>query len=38
MQGVETPSQARYVGYFERMKKAGGVLPDPNPMSIAEIK
>merc|ERR1719357_1776413 len=31
-QGVETPSQSRYVGYYEWVKNNGRVLPEPIPL------
>ncbi|KAK3099224.1 hypothetical protein FSP39_001190 [Pinctada imbricata] len=38
-QGVETPSQSRYVGYYERVKKdLNGELPPPKPKIITSIK
>lgn len=38
-QGVETPSQSRYVEYFEEVKdKHNGVLPDEVPLKIAEMR
>merc|ERR1711981_1186257 len=36
-QGVETPSQSRYVGYFELMRQSGGQLPGPRPLMITKI-
>lgn len=37
-QGVETPSQSRYVGYFEIMKnRLGGQLPAPRQLMLKEI-
>lgn len=38
-QGVETPSQSRYVGYFEKVKKKlDGKLPAQVPKKISTIK
>ncbi|XP_076042441.1 phosphatidylinositol 3,4,5-trisphosphate 3-phosphatase TPTE2-like isoform X2 [Oratosquilla oratoria] len=36
-QGVETPSQSRYVGYYERVVSAGGELPKEIPLIITTI-
>lgn len=36
-QGVETPSQSRYVGYYESVVRAGGKLPPETPMIITRI-
>jgi len=36
-QGVETPSQSRYVGYFEMMMNNGGQLPGTRPLTITQI-
>ncbi|KAG0711659.1 Phosphatidylinositol 3,4,5-trisphosphate 3-phosphatase TPTE2 [Chionoecetes opilio] len=36
-QGVETPSQSRYVGYYERVVQAGRVVPPETPMIISRI-
>jgi len=36
-QGVETPSQSRYVGYYEMMMNNGGQLPARRPISITQI-
>jgi len=36
-QGVETPSQSRYVGYYEMMMNNGGQLPSPRPITITKI-
>lgn len=36
-QGVETPSQSRYVGYYEMILHNGGVLPAPHPLIIKEF-
>lgn len=36
-QGVETPSQSRYVGYYEWVKNNGRVLPVAVPLRITEI-
>lgn len=36
-QGVETPSQSRYVGYYEWMKNHGGQLPDKVNLRITEV-
>ncbi|XP_042229285.1 phosphatidylinositol 3,4,5-trisphosphate 3-phosphatase TPTE2-like isoform X1 [Homarus americanus] len=36
-QGVETPSQSRYVGYYEHVVRAGGQLPPETPMVITRI-
>jgi len=36
-QGVETPSQSRYVGYYEMMMNNGGQLPSQRPISITQI-
>jgi PTEN phosphatase family protein len=36
-QGVETPSQSRYVGYYETVKNNGRRLPPPRPLRITEI-
>eukprot|EP00096_Caligus_rogercresseyi_P015144 TRINITY_DN7586_c0_g1_i1.p1 TRINITY_DN7586_c0_g1~~TRINITY_DN7586_c0_g1_i1.p1 ORF type:complete len:597 (+),score=64.70 TRINITY_DN7586_c0_g1_i1:285-2075(+) len=37
-QGVETPSQSRYVRYFEIMKtNIGGHLPEPRPLLLKEF-
>lgn len=38
-QGVETPSQSRYVGYYERVKKdLGGHLPPETKKRITSVK
>jgi len=37
-QGVETPSQSRYVGYYERMKSNGRVLPEAIPLMLTQIQ
>jgi len=37
-QGVETPSQSRYVGYYEWMKSTGRVLPSPVPLRLTRIQ
>ena len=34
---METPSQSRYVGYFELIHHNGGQLPGPRPVMIKEI-
>merc|ERR1719219_1868153 len=36
-QGVETPSQSRYVGYYEVMKNNGRLLPDETRLKLTEI-
>lgn len=37
-QGVETPSQSRYVGYYEHIKnRLGGELPGASPLTIKRI-
>ncbi|XP_050701341.1 phosphatidylinositol 3,4,5-trisphosphate 3-phosphatase TPTE2-like isoform X1 [Eriocheir sinensis] len=36
-QGVETPSQSRYVGYYESVVKAEGALPPETPLVITRI-
>ncbi|XP_069164321.1 phosphatidylinositol 3,4,5-trisphosphate 3-phosphatase TPTE2 isoform X2 [Procambarus clarkii] len=36
-QGVETPSQSRYVGYYEHVVRAGGQLPPEIPMVVTRI-
>ncbi|KAK4325707.1 hypothetical protein Pmani_003650 [Petrolisthes manimaculis] len=36
-QGVETPSQSRYVGYYERVVQAGNILPPETPMIVCKI-
>lgn len=36
-QGVETPSQSRYVGYYEKVVRAGRELPLETPMIITKI-
>jgi len=36
-QGVETPSQSRYVGYYEWVKNNGKVMPESVPLRITEI-
>lgn len=36
-QGVETPSQSRYVGYYETVKNNGRILPDKIPLKLTEI-
>lgn len=36
-QGVETPSQSRYVGYYEQVVRAGRVLPIEVPLVITSI-
>ena len=36
-QGVETPSQSRYVGYYEWVKNNGRVMPDSAPLKIKKI-
>ena len=36
-QGVETPSQSRYVGYYEWVKNNGRLMPDSAPLKITEI-
>merc|ERR1712212_653744 len=37
-QGVETPSQSRYVGYYERMKSNGRVLPESVPRKLTQVQ
>lgn len=38
-QGVETPSQSRYVGYFQKIKeKYGGIPPEEVPLKLSKIK
>eukprot|EP00112_Aurelia_sp_Birch-Aquarium-sp1_P024593 Seg784.6_Seg784.1 transcript_id=Seg784.6_Seg784.1/GoldUCD/mRNA.D3Y31 product="Phosphatidylinositol 3 4 5-trisphosphate 3-phosphatase TPTE2" protein_id=Seg784.6_Seg784.1/GoldUCD/D3Y31 len=38
-QGVETPSQSRYVGYIERvLKDHNGIIPPAQPLVFASIK
>lgn len=38
-QGVETPSQSRYVEYFQEVKeKYDGVVPDEVPLKVIEIR
>merc|ERR550534_1188656 len=37
-QGVETPSQSRYVGYYEWMKSHGRVLPEAIPLRLTQIQ
>ena len=34
---METPSQSRYVGYYEMMMQNGGQLPSPRPITITKI-
>jgi PTEN phosphatase family protein len=36
-QGVETPSQSRYVGYYEQIKRQGRQLPAQKPLRSREI-
>lgn len=36
-QGVETPSQSRYVGYYEQVVRAGRVVPPEKPMIVTRI-
>ena len=36
-QGVETPSQSRYVGYYEIVKNNGRILPESVPVRLTEI-
>ena len=36
-QGVETPSQSRYVGYYEWVKNNNKELPEETPVKITEI-
>mmetsp|Transcript_19367 Transcript_19367/g.23975 ORF Transcript_19367/g.23975 Transcript_19367/m.23975 type:complete len:584 (+) Transcript_19367:44-1795(+) len=36
-QGVETPSQSRYVGYYEWIKNNGRKLPPPTKLKIKDI-
>jgi len=36
-QGVETPSQSRYVGYYEWVKNNGRELPESTPVRITEL-
>ena len=36
-QGVETPSQSRYVGYYEWVKNNSRELPEETPVKITEI-
>lgn len=38
-QGVETPSQSRYVEYFDEVKdKHGSQVPDEVPLKVAEVR
>jgi len=37
-QGVETPSQSRYVAYYEWMKSHGRVLPEAVPLRLTQIQ
>lgn len=38
-QGVETPSQSRYVGYLEKvLKEHNGIIPLPRPLVLVSIK
>jgi len=37
-QGVETPSQSRYVAYYEKMKSNGRVLPEAVPLMLTQIQ
>jgi PTEN phosphatase family protein len=38
-QGVETPSQSRYVGYFERVKKEFGYqLPPDKKLKLKTVR
>ena len=37
-QGVETPSQSRYVGYYEWVKNHDRQLPPEVPVRLTEIK
>ncbi|XP_062514864.1 phosphatidylinositol 3,4,5-trisphosphate 3-phosphatase TPTE2-like isoform X2 [Corticium candelabrum] len=37
-QGVETPSQSRYVGYYELILQRGGLLPERVPKRIKSIQ
>ncbi|GIY74296.1 phosphatidylinositol-3,4,5-trisphosphate 3-phosphatase, partial [Caerostris darwini] len=37
--GVETPSQNRYVGYFQKVKeKCNGVPPEEIPLGLQQVK
>jgi len=36
-QGVETPSQSRYVGYYESMKNNGRVLAESVPRKLTQV-
>ena len=36
--GVETPSQSRYVGYYEALKARDLQLPGPSPITLKEIR
>lgn len=36
-QGVETPSQSRYVGYYEHVVRARGQLPPETPLIVTRI-
>ncbi|ROT85568.1 putative phosphatidylinositol 3,4,5-trisphosphate 3-phosphatase TPTE2-like [Penaeus vannamei] len=36
-QGVETPSQSRYVGYYEHVVRARGQLPPETPLIVTKI-
>lgn len=37
-QGVETPSQCRYVHYYERIKENGGDLPPEKKVHLRKIR
>lgn len=37
-QGVETPSQSRYVRYYERIKENGGNLPPEKKLHLRKIR